>query len=132
MKHGTLKSNIAVILMIVALLPTLSLRVKANRAASKDNSSNNEHNDRRKISPDLEESINEANNKGNGNQLASVIIQLADDVSDGDLQSKFTSRNGQLKGRFNSLGLASAEIPLSRIADLMDDHDVSYISPDRP
>jgi hypothetical protein len=56
--------------MIVALLPTLSLRVKANRATSKDNSSNNEHNDRRKIAPDLEESVNDANNKGKGNQMA--------------------------------------------------------------
>ncbi|HZI48284.1 MAG TPA: hypothetical protein VFD75_10855, partial [Pyrinomonadaceae bacterium] len=88
MKHGTLKSKIAVILIIVALLPTLGLRVKANRAASKNNSSNNEHTNRRKISPDLEESINDANNKGNGNKIASVIIQLADDqdrMSDGDL-----------------------------------------------
>ena len=132
---GTLKSHIAVILMIVALLPTLSLRVKANRAASKDNSSNNEHNDRRKIAPDLEESVNDANNKGKGNQMASVIIQLADDrvgISDSDLQEKFTGRDGRLKSRFNTVGLASAEIPLSRIAELMDDNDVAYISPDRP
>ena len=131
---STLKSNLAVILMIVALLPTLSLRVKANRA-SKDNSSNNEHNDRRKIAPDLEESVNDANNKGKGNQMASVIIQLADDkvgISDSDLQEKFTRRNGLLKNRFNTVGLASAEIPLSRVADLMDDNDVAYISPDRP
>jgi len=132
---GTLKSNIAVILMIVALLPTLSLRVKANRAASKDNSSNNEHSDRRKIAPDLEASVNDANKKGKGNQLASVIIQLADDktgISDSDLQDKFTRSNGNLKSRFNSMGLASAELPLSRIAELMDDQDIAYISPDRP
>src|SRR5215471_6204588 len=103
---GTLKSNIAVILMMIAVLPTLSLRVKANRTASKVNSSSNEHNDRRKVASDLEESINDANSKGKGNQLASVIIQLADDVSDGDLQSKFESRNGRLKNRFNAIGFA--------------------------
>src|ERR1051325_7832250 len=131
---GTLKSNIAVILMIVALLPTLSLRVKAN-LASKDNSSNNEHNDRRKIAPDLEQSVNDANNKGKGNQLASVIVQLASDktgMSDSDLQGKFARSNGHLKSRFNAMGLALAEIPLSRIAELLDDNVIAYVSPDRP
>src|ERR1700752_4249227 len=109
MTPGTLKSHLAVILMFVALLPTLSLRVKANRAASKDDSSNNEKNDRRKIARDLEQSVNEANNKGKGNQLASVMIQLANDkagVSDSDLQMKFTHRNGRLKARFNTMGMA--------------------------
>src|SRR5215510_11856343 len=101
---GTLKSHLAVILMIVALLPTLSLRVKANRVASKDNDSSNANNDRRKIAPDLEQSVNDANNKGKGNQLANVIIRLADDktgISDSDLQSKFKNRNGRVKSRYN-------------------------------
>src|SRR6476620_7104919 len=100
---GTLKSHIAVILMLVALLPTLSLRVKANRVASKDNPSSNENNEHRKIAPDLEAAVNDANDKGKGNQLASVIIRLADDktgMSDSDLQSKFKNRNGRVKSRF--------------------------------
>src|SRR5437870_4432679 len=89
----------------------------------------------RKIAADLEETINKAASKGKGDQVAPVIIRLADDksgMSDGDLQGKFANRKGKLKKRFTSMGMASAELPLSKISELMNDDDIAYVSPDRP
>ena len=57
---------------------------------------------------------------------------LGDPSVRADLQTKFERLNGNLKNTFNTMGLISAELPLSRIRDLEHDDDVAYVSPDRP
>ena len=56
----------------------------------------------------------------------------AGSLTDGDVDGKLGRANGKLKARFNNMGLFTADLPLSRIAELQNDDDIAYISPDRP
>ena len=112
-----------------------------------------------KIAPDLQETVNDLANGFRADETQKVIIQLkpatelndfyGDEVSEDmkkwmfaeevkankaralSVKSKLQDLNGQLKKSFSNLGLVSAELPLSRIQELIANEDVAYISPDR-
>src|SRR5687768_5694562 len=105
-----------------------------------------------KIAPDLEESISEAMNLTAEGETRRVIIQMKEIEADhltqeydsGDsphifitserrsmIREKLRHFQGRLKKTFKSLGLISAELPVSRIKELAMDDDIAYISPDR-
>jgi serine protease AprX len=112
----------------------------------------------RKIAVDLEQRVDAVNFGRSRDKVSRVIIQLRDKgpagpvgqnvkgimVTDAkstmladpsvraELQTKFARYNGSLKNTFNTMGLISVEMPLSRIRDLEYDDDIAYISPDRP
>ena len=110
---------------------------------------------RSKLAADLEQSVDVVTSGRGRDKMSQVIIQLKDKASAGqnikgimvtdmkrtmlgdpsvraDLQTKFERLNGNLKNTFNTMGLISAEVPLSRIRDLEYDEDIAYVSPDRP
>src|SRR5258705_12538613 len=110
---------------------------------------------RSKLAADLEQSVDVVKTGRGRDKISSVIIQLQDKAPRGrnskgimvtdikrtmlgdpsvraDLQTKFERLNGKLKNTFNTMGLISAEMPLSRIRDLQYDDDIAYVSPDRP
>src|SRR5437762_10241943 len=78
---------------------------------------------RRKVAPDLAGFVDSAKSHGKGEQVSRVIIQLSGNQSDSDVQNKFGRLGGKLKNRFKSVGLLTAELPLSRIRDLEADDD---------
>ena len=47
------------------------------------------------------------------------------------LATDLTANGGRIKKSFNTLGLVSAELPLSQIKELIKSETVEYISPDR-
>lgn len=111
-----------------------------------------------KIAPDLEQQADDLFYGRQSDQLQRVIIQLKSDsplnelpgsalteaeqkavfnreVSSnkektGILISDLSRMNGTVKNSYNNLGLVSAELPLSRIRELMLDENIAYISPD--
>ncbi|HEY0430346.1 MAG TPA: S8 family serine peptidase, partial [Pyrinomonadaceae bacterium] len=110
---------------------------------------------RPKLAADLEKSVDDVNVRRGRDKMSRVIIQLKDKAPVGknlkgsmvtdlkrsmladpsvqaDLQSKFARLNGNLKSTYNTMGMISAEMPLSRVRDLEYDEDVAYVSPDRP
>src|SRR6185295_3738735 len=110
---------------------------------------------RSKLAADLERSVDVVTTGHGHDKMSSVIIQLKDKTPAGqnikgimvtdikrtmlghpsvraDLQAKFERLSGKLKNTFNTMGLISAEMPLSRIRDLQYDDDIAYVSPDRP
>src|SRR5258705_3350116 len=110
---------------------------------------------RSKLAADLEQSVDVVTTGRGRDKMSRVIIQLQDKAPVGqnikgimvtdikrtmlgdssvraDLQTKFERLNGNLKDTFNTMGLISAEVPLSRIRDLEYDDDIAYVSPDRP
>ena len=109
----------------------------------------------RKLAADLEKSVDDVSVGHKGDKMSRVIIQLKDKAPAGrsikgimvtdlkrsmladpsvraDLQSKFSRLNGNLKDTYNTMGMISAEMPLSRVRDLEYDEDIAYVSPDRP
>ena len=109
---------------------------------------------RPKIARDLEDDVESANDQPD--QMRRVIIQLSekkagtsqakgilltdaartgilltDAAARSQLQEKLARHNGQLDKTFNTMGLITAELPLSRIRELEYDDDIAYISPDR-
>ena len=128
--------------------------VEQNLADSQDESRGG-NSWRSKLAADLEKSVDLATTGRGRDKMSSVIIQLKDKAPAGqnikgimvtdikrtmlgdssvraDLQTKFQRLNGKLKNTFNTMGLISAEMPLSRIRDLEYDDDIAYVSPDRP
>ena len=112
-----------------------------------------------KIAPDLQEKTNELMNGVRNDELQKVIIQLksetgfnemsgnnssesdqkqlfAREVSSnkakaGILMTDLMATGGKIKKSYNNLGLVSAELPLSKIRELLENENVAYISPDR-
>ena len=110
---------------------------------------------RSKLAADLQQRVDVVTTGRGRDKMSKVIIQLKDKAPRGqnikgimvtdikrtmlgdssvraDLQTKFERLNGRLKNTFNTMGLISAEMPLSRIRDLEYDDDIAYVSPDRP
>ncbi|MGH9933139.1 MAG: S8 family serine peptidase, partial [Pyrinomonadaceae bacterium] len=100
---------------------------------------------RPKMARDLENEVESL--KGRPDRMRRVIIQLSDKKAGGNqvkgimltdstaraqLQEKLARHNGQLGKTFNTMGLITAALPLSRIRELEYDDDIAYISPDRP
>jgi serine protease AprX len=111
-----------------------------------------------KIAPDLEEKANDLFFGLRAEENQKVIIQLKSDTSinemsgnnltevnrnqmlaqevgntkkrTGRLMPELSAMRGRLKKSFNSLGLISAELPLSKIRELAQNENVAYISPD--
>src|SRR6185295_3297004 len=94
-----------------------------------------------KLASDLEQSVDSVSNGRRADKMSRVIIQLKDKATAGpkvkgimvtdikrtmlgdatvraDLQAKFQRLNGNLKDTFNTMGLITAEMPLSRVRDL--------------
>ena len=111
-----------------------------------------------KIAPDLEESANEAFHPKRPDAMQKVIIQLksetnlndmAGDLSDTERTAVFAREvqasrekkgiivtdlvqvGGRFKKAYNNVGLVSAELPLSKINELVKSDVVAYVSPDR-
>ena len=112
-----------------------------------------------KISPDLEKSVNDLSYGFRDDETQRVIIQFksetslnemfsndlneseqkalfAQEISDnktkaGILIADLAEVGGNLKKSFNRLGLANAELPLSKIRELSEKENVAYISPDK-
>src|ERR1044072_5390078 len=113
-----------------------------------------------KLSPELEESLQEDNLTRKANKKQRVIIQLretpkaqdalmlqslTDEISQDMLRmeinanemratmlrSKIEAFSGRLKKSFNALAMVSAELPLGKIRELADDPEVASVSPDR-
>jgi subtilisin family serine protease len=105
---------------------------------------------RHKIAPDLDQSVDAVSYRGGRDKTQRVIIQLKDNkglqksgilIADsagillGDaaqLQNKLARYNGKVNNIFRSLGMISAEVPLSRIREMEYDDEIAYVSPDRP
>jgi serine protease AprX len=113
---------------------------------------------RRKMARDLEDDVDSV--KGRPDQMRRVIIQLreknekkagtsqangilltdaartgillTDAAATGQLQEKLARYDGRLNKTFKTMGLITAQLPLSRIRELEYDDDIAYISPDRP
>ena len=112
-----------------------------------------------KIAPDLQESIDNVARGFQGDQTQRVIIQLkpfteinnifGDEVSRDvkeqmlaeevranksralSVRSRLQSLNGQFKQSYSRLGLVTAELPSSRVRELIQDENIAYVSPDR-
>src|SRR4051794_21023049 len=77
--------------------------------------------DRGKISSDLDGKTG----------LQDVIIQFKGEVSESK-HKKVTGKGGSLKKELGIVRGGAYSVPASAIADLSDDPDVEYITPDRP
>ncbi len=112
-----------------------------------------------KIAPDLELRIDDLSKGFRADESQPVIIQLKNATeinnSHGDefsqdvkeqmiaeevqanksraltVKSKLRGMNGRYKKSFAHLGLVTADLPLSKVRELIEDEDVAYISPDR-
>ncbi len=112
-----------------------------------------------KIAPDLEEKADELFYQGGKDVLQKVIIKLKSETpldeltvsamnetdriqmfaeeahnnktKAGMLVSDLAAVSGTIKKSYNNVGLVSAELPLSRIKELVYSDTVEYISPDR-
>lgn len=117
------------------------------------------HNAPYKIAPDLEEKTDEVFHNLRGDETQRVIIQLkseaslnlitSDTISDADQKETFAGEavknkektetlindlaqvGGKVKKSLNNLGLVSAELPLSKVRELVKSDTVAYVSPDR-
>lgn len=114
---------------------------------------------RSKIAPDLEETVNEQAFGLRADQNESVIIQLkpstqVDELADSPISSTEKERifasevrnnkarsgilvtdiaamGGRANKSFNRVGLVSAELPTSKIRELVENDEVAFVSPDR-
>ena len=112
-----------------------------------------------KIAPDLNETIESKLYTFERDAMQKVIIQLrsatqlnesfddsldaagkqqlfaeefrANKAHSAEMRTKLINVQGRLNKSFNNLGLVAAELPLSKIRELMQDESVAYISPDR-
>ena len=112
-----------------------------------------------KIAPDLEEKASDLRSGRRDDEMQKVIIQLksetrlnemfGNDLSEAEQKALFArevranrdtagilvtdlaSTGGHLNQSFNRVGLASAELPLSKIQELAENENVAFISPDR-
>src|SRR5262249_52238451 len=92
------------------------------------------HLPRHKIAPDLDTNIEISAKKNSSEELQRVIIQLSDSAPDinefegrGTVAGKLSVSGGMLRKSFRSMGMVSAELPLSRIRDLENDPEIEYI-----
>ena len=92
----------------------------------------------RKVSRDLEEDLQNASY--NNNETKRVLIELRDPIPSDNLgkgrikdkvRQKMESLNGRMKGFHSNVGLVVADVPLSKIQELMLDEEIAYISADR-
>jgi subtilisin family serine protease len=118
----------------------------------------NKNEPRTKISPDLDEKTNELSYGLRNDETQKVIIQLnsempldelssnavsetgqkqmfADEVrgnkeKTGILMADLREKGGKLKNSFDNLGIVSAELPLSKIRELVKKDEVAYVSVD--
>ena len=111
-----------------------------------------------KIAPDLEEKTNDVFHGMRSDSTESVIIQLKPatrlneslgELSDAERDEMFAlevqsnkekkgiiindiaEMGGRAKKSYNNLGLISADLPLSKVRELIANDEVAYISPDR-
>src|SRR5207244_2816011 len=69
---------------------------------------------------------------GDADQNYRVLVQLSDLAPSIGMRSKLSRMGGRIERTYNSFGLVSVELPLSRIRELGADSDIAYLSPDRP
>ena len=85
----------------------------------------------RKFAPDLEGKLNRQRGQQNSMKMT-VILELNQTSTGEPLDQKIRKLNGQVKKVYGSLPLVSVELPVSRIAELDWDNDISYVSEDQP
>ena len=113
------------LLVTLFLLPTQFSGSKAQNQSSQKNEKPSWL--KKKIAPDLEDS-NELQN----NDLRRIVVKFNSFTSDSVLKSKVLGVGGKIHKIHQNMGLATVDIPRSRVNELAEALEVEYISPDRP
>ena len=102
---------------------------------------------RRKVAPDLAETMEAADVQGGSAEHRSVILQISEEKlrsmessgaqldgvkSKAEWSAKIAGYGGTVRRRHGNLGLLTVELPLAKIRELENDPSVAYLSPDRP
>src|SRR5438105_2641353 len=116
--------------ILIGLLTVLLIFQTALANTTPQRKNNSHKIKHRKIAADLNDRIEHTGGVAAERQQR-VIVRLDDLAPRIAAPAKIARLNGGIRRVYNSFGLFSVELPLSRIRELAADDDIDYISPDR-